>query len=84
MEYARQLIRKYAHARYVVTSRIHCALPCLGVETPCVFITTESLHNNTLRDNSRFGGLIEMFNVAEWKDGIIKAHSKHEKTIQQP
>lgn len=64
MEYARELIRRYAKAKFVVTSRIHCALPCLGVETPVIFVSAEGLRgNNALRDNSRFGGLMEMFNV---------------------
>ena len=71
MEYARELIRKYARAKFVVTSRIHCALPCLGVETPVIFVETNSLHDNSLRDASRFGGLIEMFNVISWNKRVI-------------
>lgn len=43
MEYARNLVKLYAKASLVVTSRIHCALPCLGVETPVVFISSEIL-----------------------------------------
>ena len=72
MEYARKLIKRYSIAKYVITSRIHCALPCLGVETPVIFVSTNSLHNGTLRDKSRFGGLLEMFNVVSFENGNIK------------
>lgn len=71
MEYARGLIRRYAKAKFVVTSRIHCALPCLGVETPVIFVQAGSLYDGTLRDDSRFGGLIEMFNVVSYEQGTI-------------
>ena len=58
---ADDLLRKYASARYVITSRIHCALPCLGLGTPVIYI------NNT-DENSisqcRFGGLGELFQLA--------------------
>lgn len=72
MEYARELIRRYAKAKFVVTSRIHCALPCLGVETPVIFVQAGSLYDGTLRDSSRFGGLIEMFNIASYEKGCIR------------
>lgn len=72
MEYARKLVSRYAKAKYVITSRIHCALPCLGVETPVIFVSTSSLHNGSLRDKSRFGGLLPMFNQVEYgAEGII-------------
>lgn len=73
MEYARQLIHRYAKAKYVVTSRIHCALPCLGVETPVLFVTSDSLEGfNPIRSVGRFGGLIEWFHCLRWKpEGII-------------
>lgn len=35
---ANELLRKYASAKYVITSRIHCALPCLGFQTPVIYI----------------------------------------------
>ena len=35
---ARQLIELYSHAKFVVTSRIHCAFPCLGLGTPVAYI----------------------------------------------
>ena len=71
MEAARKLVQKYADAKLVVTSRIHCGLPCLGVETPCIFVTSEVLTGNSLRSSGRFGGLQELFHVAKWtKKGL--------------
>lgn len=57
---AEKLIRLYAKAKFVVTSRIHCALPCLGLETP-VYYTYEK----TWKEGStcRFGGLMELLHV---------------------
>ena len=73
MDYARQLIHRYAKAKYVVTSRIHCALPCLGVETPVLFVTSDNLEGfNPIRSAGRFGGLIEWFHCLRWKpEGVI-------------
>lgn len=73
MDYARLLIHRYAKAKYVVTSRIHCALPCLGVETPVLFVTSDNLEGfNPIRSAGRFGGLIEWFHCLRWKpEGVI-------------
>ena len=35
---AQDLLKKYASASLVITSRIHCALPCLAFGTPVLFI----------------------------------------------
>ncbi len=35
---AESLLRLYAEARLVVTSRLHCALPCIAFGTPVLFI----------------------------------------------
>lgn len=47
---ATSLLRKYASARAVVTGRLHCALPCLALGTPVLFIETAP-------DAYRFDGL---------------------------
>lgn len=74
MEYAKYLIRKYAKAKLVVTSRIHCALPCLGIETPVIFVTSDNLEQGVGRSgsNGRFGGLIELLNLMEWTPSGVK------------
>lgn len=66
---AERLVICYSKARYVVTSRIHCALPCLGVETPVVF-TEDALQPGI--SACRFEGLRELFNVLRFdKNGVV-------------
>ena len=55
-ELAEELIKKYAKADLVITSLLHCALPCLGLGIPVIFIP-DSI------DDERFGGLIELLRV---------------------
>ncbi|WP_300603509.1 polysaccharide pyruvyl transferase family protein [Niabella sp.] len=60
-EYARNLLRRYARAKLVITSRIHCALPCLAVGTPVIFVHGGGLkHENEI---ARLSGTIEHLNV---------------------
>jgi hypothetical protein len=58
---AKDLLNKYASAKLVITSRIHCALPCLALGTPVLFVmeglTDESLHM------SRFRGILDHINI---------------------
>ena len=55
--YARQkfvqqnLLNKYAQARLVITSRLHCALPCVAYNTPAIVLFS-GLHTD-----NRYGGL---------------------------
>lgn len=73
-EYAKFLLYEYAKAKYVVTSRIHCALPCVGINTPVIFVTSENLESqkNPIRSSNRFGGLINLFHVMKYeKKGLI-------------
>jgi hypothetical protein len=49
---AQKRLDEYAQAKLVITSRLHCALPCLAFGTPVIFI-----HKN-LKD-PRFDGLLE-------------------------
>lgn len=53
-ERARSLLKTYASARLVLTSRIHCALPCLALGTPVVLIAPY--------DPERYEGLTELMN----------------------
>ena len=63
--YAEQLVKQYASSELVVTSRIHCALPCLGVETSVLFTTGNAIEKNSPKSSAgRFTGLINLFNVA--------------------
>ncbi len=62
-KYTEELLKKYADAKYVVTSRIHCALPCLALETPVIFVSSNSMERNfrPTRPSGRLGGLIDLF-----------------------
>lgn len=57
---AEKLIRMYSRAKFVVTSRLHCALPCLGIQTPVYF--TQGVSDNE-GSRCRFGGITELFNI---------------------
>ena len=52
-------MKELASAKFVVTSKIHTALPCLAIGTPVIFI------NGGLYDKAnvyRLGGLVDMMN----------------------
>lgn len=73
-ERAEDLIRLYSTAKLVITSRIHCALPCLGLETPVIFL-------NNLDDSQesvcRFEGLLDLMNIISFrKNKIIESPYK--------
>ena len=51
---AENLLRTYAEARLVITSRIHAALPCLALGTPVIL--------ETKYDERRFEGLGDLLN----------------------
>lgn len=68
---AERLVRCYAEARLVVTSRIHCALPCLGLETPVIYVEDAQ---QSEAGACRLGGIRELFNIVKWdKDHLVKA-----------
>ena len=49
---AKKIINNYSKAKLVITSRLHCALPCMALKTPVIFI------NRNLKD-PRFSGLLD-------------------------
>lgn len=53
---AEELLNKYAKAKLVVTSRIHCALPCLALGTPVILVKEGY-------DKKRFDGLYNLLNT---------------------
>ena len=55
---AEGLLHKYAKAKLVITSRIHCALPCLALGTPVIFVNGF----DSFVDSCRFDGILELFN----------------------
>jgi len=65
---AEELVMNYAKASCVVTSRIHCALPCLGLGTPVLYV-----YNDAQDDLSscRLNGLAELFNVVHLRNDVL-------------
>ncbi|QHI27676.1 polysaccharide pyruvyl transferase family protein [Acinetobacter haemolyticus] len=57
-EIARDLLKKYSTAELVITSRIHCALPCLAMGTPVIYINGF----DSFVDTCRFEGILNLFN----------------------
>jgi hypothetical protein len=57
LELAKMLLEKYQRAKCVVTSRLHCCLPCLAYETPVLFLTGG--------DGTRFDGLRDCYHQCE-------------------
>lgn len=66
---AEQLVSRYAKASLVVTSRIHCALPCLGLGTPVIY--TEDTEQ-TDASACRFGGLRNFFTILKWDNNHLE------------
>lgn len=60
--FATSLLHEYSKAKYIVTSRIHCALPCLSFETPVVYIDNV---NQSEESYCRLNGLRDLFNIIE-------------------
>ena len=68
LEKAEALLGAYAAAHAVVTTRLHCAMPCVAMETPVLLLTTAE-------DQERFAGLHEFVNhcsVADFMSGRIQ------------
>lgn len=71
---AEELLARYARAKLVITSRIHCALPCLAFGTPVIFV------NRNLED-PRFTGFLEYmrsYSVENFK------HEIHRIDVESP
>lgn len=56
---AEDLLKKYATAKLVITSRIHCALPCLALGTPVIYLNGFEKEF----DACRMEGLSELFHT---------------------
>lgn len=65
---AEDLIRLYSNAQLVITSRIHCALPCLGLNTPVVFLQND---DDSIESTCRFDGLLSLLNVIHFRKNKV-------------
>lgn len=88
---AEDILKQYARAKLVITSRIHCALPCLALGTPVIFVNGF----DSFVDSCRFDGILDLFNridvdskTGKWtsnfglegkinKDTMVKNLEKH-------
>lgn len=61
--YAKEILEKYANAKLLITSKIHCALPCLSLRTPVIYIDTVT---DIKESTCRLDGLLDLFNVIKW------------------
>ena len=74
MQLADKTLRTFAKYPLVVTSRIHCALPCIAMGTQVIFVNDKAGRDSGAgleMDNGRFDGLIDYFNLLsfdrDWK-----------------
>lgn len=75
-EYAKDLINKYSKAKLVITSRIHCALPCLALGTSVIYVDNAQQEESSY---CRLNGLRELFNLVTSNNGELNFGFKKEK-----
>lgn len=76
---AERLLKNYAQAKLVVTSRIHCALPCLAVETPVLY--TDDYDKDEV-SSCRLDGLLELFTKVQFSGTkMVNSELNTEKVI---
>lgn len=75
---AENLVRKYASSQMVITSRIHAGLPCLGLDTPVVFVANSEVvsESGSFNTPGRLGGLLELFRVLNIQDGAFSTEDE--------
>lgn len=73
---ADELLEKYSTAKLVITSRIHCALPCLAMGTPVIYVNGF----DSFADTCRFEGILDLFNRVDVdsKTGVFSANFEFE------
>jgi hypothetical protein len=76
LEHARKLLKQYANSTLVVTSRIHAALPCIGMGTPVIFIISNDLDPKGQglqpKAKGRFEGILNLFHVVQNVNNKLK------------
>ncbi|MBO7721305.1 MAG: polysaccharide pyruvyl transferase family protein [Kiritimatiellae bacterium] len=69
-DYSRKMLERYSRARFCVTSRIHCALPCVAMGVPVVFVDAGDKNLG----EGRFDGVLDLFNVAVARRDRLEPH----------
>ena len=68
---AESLLARYARAPFVVTSRLHCALPCTGIGTPVWSVLRPAMKTGC------YGGNEEFLNVLSFDDDdVVRAPAR--------
>lgn len=67
-KYADSLLKKYCSAQFVITSRIHCALPCLGMEVPVLYVYDK---NQIHGSSSRLDGMFDLLHIIDYNNGKL-------------
>lgn len=72
-EIADEMLKEYAKAELVITSRLHVAFPCLALETKNIFIipSIKTEEKDVKRYSGRLGGLDDTVTVLELSGGRI-------------
>lgn len=72
-ELADSMLREYAKAKFVITSRLHVAFPCLAMDTKNVFVvpSQENEDKTVNRYTGRLKGLEDTVTILELKKGKI-------------
>lgn len=76
---AEDLLKRYAAARLVITSRIHCALPCLALGTPVYFVDVGYDRKNARK---RFDGILDMMNRLDQKYFPYSSNNRYSKLLR--
>lgn len=68
MSSAYTLLKKYSGAKLVITTFLHCALPCIGMGIPVIVFYPNSFDSVSESDKERFSGLDKLININTFKD----------------
>ena len=78
---ADKMLKDYANARFVISSRLHVSFPCLAIGTSNIFVipSIQNEEKDVMRYSGRLGGLEDTVNVMELNKGQLV-----DKTITLP
>ncbi len=82
---AENLVKRYAKAKLVVTSRIHAGLPCLGMGTSVIFIANHEVTSESGNFNTpgRLGGLVDLFRILNLNNGDFTSEDEVFSSIEK-
>lgn len=80
LQRAEELLKKYATAKAIITSRIHCGLPATGLGTPVYFTDAGYDRKNAKK---RLEGLIDFFHVIGAKNFPLQSNQPHAKVLRK-